>query len=122
MAIADSHESVGKVNRALRSFSECTKAITRIEDESELMQEVCRICVEVGGHRMAWVAFGEDSPEKALRSVAHWGAEGCFLDDLQASWSDTERGRGPAGTSIRTGQVTVFQDLTTNPLYRHAQA
>ena len=118
IAIAESHESLRKVNRSLRSFSECTKAITRADDELKLMEKVCRICVEVGGHRMAWVAFGEDSPEKALHSVAHWGAEGCFLEDLQASWADTERGRGPAGTSIRTGKVTVFQNLLTNPLYR----
>lgn len=118
VALAESQESLRKVNRSLRSFSECTKAITRADDELKLMENVCRICVEVGGHRMAWVAFGEDSPEKTLRSVAHWGAKGCFLGDLQASWADTERGRGPAGTSIRTGEVTVFQNLSTNPLYR----
>ncbi len=118
VAMAESQESLGKVNRALRSFSECTKAMTRIDDELKLMQEICRICVEVGGHRMAWVAFGDDTEEKALRSVAHWGAEGCFLDDLQASWADTERGQGPAGTSIRTGKITVFHNLLTNPLYR----
>ncbi|MCK4503050.1 MAG: GAF domain-containing protein, partial [Desulfuromonadales bacterium] len=118
MAIATSQESLRKVNRSLRSFSDCTKAITRTENESKLMESVCRICVEVGGHQMAWVAFGDNDPEKNLRSVAHWGSEGCFLDSLQASWADTERGRGPAGTSIRTGKITVFQNLLTNPLYR----
>jgi len=118
VAIAESQKSLQKVNRSLRSFSACTKAMTRMEDEFELMEEICRICVEVGGHNMAWVAFGEDDPEKSLRSVAHWGAQGCFLDDLNASWADTERGRGPAGTSIRTGKITVFHNLLTNPLYR----
>jgi len=118
IAIAESQKSLQKVNRSLRSFSACTKAMTRIDDELELMEEICRICVEVGGHSMAWVAFGEDNPEKTLRSVAHWGAQGCFLDDLQASWGDTERGQGPAGTSIRTGKITVFHNLLTNPLYR----
>ena len=118
VAIADSQKRLQKVNRALRSYSACTKAMTRIDDEFKLMEEICRICVEVGGHSMAWVAFGEDNPEKSLRSVAHWGAQGCFLDDLQASWADTELGQGPAGTSIRTGKITVFHNLLTNPLYR----
>ncbi len=118
IAIAESQKSLQKVNRSLRSFSACTKAMTRMDNELELMEEICRICVEVGGHRMAWVAFGEDNTEKTLKSVAHWGAEGCFLEDLQASWADTERGRGPAGTSIRTGKITVFHNLLTNPLYR----
>jgi len=118
VAIATSQESLRKVNRSLRSFSDCTKAITRAGDENNLMESVCRICVEVGGHSMAWVAFGEETPEKNLRSMAHWGAQGCFLENLQASWADTEMGRGPAGTSIRTGKITVFQNLSTNPLYR----
>ncbi len=118
IAIASSQESLRKVNRALRSFSECTKAITRADDEVKLMESICRICVEVGGHQMAWVAFGDDAPDKKIRAVAHWGAEGCFLDTMNASWADNERGRGPAGTSIRTGKITVFQNLLTNPLYR----
>jgi len=118
IAIAESQKSLQKVNRSLRSFSACTKAMTRIDDELELMEEICRICVEVGGHSMAWVAFGEDNTERTIRSVAHWGSQGCFLDDLQASWADTERGQGPAGTSIRTGKITVFHNLLTNPLYR----
>jgi PAS domain S-box-containing protein len=117
-AVTDSQESLRKVNRSLKSFSECTKALTRTDDEEQLMQGICRICVEVGGHLMAWVAFGEDTPEKKLRPVAHWGAEGCFLDSLNASWDDIERGQGPAGTSIRTGKITVFQNLLTNPRYR----
>ncbi|SEA36637.1 PAS domain S-box-containing protein [Desulfuromusa kysingii] len=118
VAIAYSQESLQKVNRSLRSFSACTKAMTKIDDEYELMTEICRICVEVGGHTMAWVAFGDDNHEKTLRPVAHWGAKGSFLDKLQASWKDNELGRGPAGTSIRTGKITVFHNLLTNPLYR----
>jgi len=118
VAIAESQESLRKVNRSLRSFSECTKAMTRIDDELKLMEEVCRICVEVGGHRMAWVAFREDNPEKTVRPVTSWGAEGCFLDELNATWDDSLRGWGPAGTSIRTGKITVFHNLLTNPLYR----
>lgn len=117
-AVSASQESLRKVNRSLRSFSECTKAMTRTDDELQLMQGICRICVEVGGHRMAWVAFGENNPEKELRPVTHWGAEGCFLETLKASWDDTEIGQGPAGTSIRTGKITVFQDLLNNPRYR----
>ena len=116
-AVTASQESLRKVNRSLKSFSECTKALTRTDDELQLMQGICRICVEVGGHRMAWVAYGENNPDKVLRPVAHWGQKGCFLETLNASWSDTERGRGPAGTSIRTGKITVFHNLLTNPLY-----
>ncbi|MDA3902306.1 MAG: ATP-binding protein [Desulfuromusa sp.] len=118
VAIAVSHESLRKVNRELRSFSECTKEITKADNELELMEGICRNCVEVGGHKMAWVAFGEDNPGKDLRPVAHWGSDGCYLETLNASWDDTERGHGPAGTSIRTGKIIVFHNILTNPLFR----
>ncbi len=116
-AQAESQQSLHKMDRSLKSYSECTKAMIQAENEITLMQDICRICVDVGGHRMAWVAFAENDPEKSLRPVTHWGAEGCFFEGLQATWADTEQGQGPAGISIRTGKPVVFQDLMTTPRY-----
>ncbi len=111
-AIEETQKTLQRVNRSLRSISECSRAITRIEDEEKLMQEICRICVEVGGHSMAWVAFKQNNPEKSLRSAAHWGADTDYLDNLQASWApETDIGLGPAGTCIRTGEAVIFNNL-----------
>ncbi|WP_051689736.1 ATP-binding protein [Pelobacter seleniigenes] len=111
-AIEETQKTLHRVNRSLRSISECSRAITRIEDEEKLMQEICRICVEVGGHSMAWVAFKQNNPEKSLRSAAHWGADTDYLDNLQASWApETDIGLGPAGTCIRTGEAVIFNNL-----------
>ncbi|WP_303721898.1 ATP-binding protein [Malonomonas rubra] len=117
VAISYSQESLREVNRALRGISECTKAITRITDEQELMQEICRIFVMIGGYRFAWVGFAEQDEGKTLRPVAHWGYEDNFICTMQASWDDNEQGRGPAGTTIRTRKTTVFQNFKTNPDY-----
>jgi len=118
LAINSSQKSLRKANRALKGISECTKAITRITDETELMQEVCKIFVEVGGYRFAWVGFKMDNVEKTLAPVAHWGYEDHFIETINATWKDCERGRGPAGTTIRSGETTVFQDFRTEPNYR----
>jgi len=120
-----SQESLKKVNRSLRSVSECSRAITRLEEEETLMQEICRICVEVGGHRMAWVAFKEDDAKKSLKPAAHWGADNIYLENLQASWSaDSDIGQGPAGTCIRTGEIVIFQNLLADARFApwHQQA
>ncbi|MCW8892826.1 MAG: GAF domain-containing protein, partial [Deltaproteobacteria bacterium] len=106
------------MNRSLNSFSDCIKAITKADEEIALLQEVCRICVEVGGHRMAWIAFAENDPHKTLRPVTHWGEKGCFLECLNATWSNTERGQGPAGTCVRTGEPVVFQNLMESRRYK----
>ena len=115
VSVNASQESLRKVNRSLRSFSECTKSMTRIDNEKNLMESICRICVDVGGHRMAWVAFADKEPSKKLKAAAHWGAEDWFVENLNANWGNSELGNGPAGTCIRTGKITVFQDLVGNP-------
>ena len=109
--------SLLRMKHALKSYSEFTKAMIKAEDETALMEDVCRICIEVGGHRMAWVAVAENDSQKSLTPVAHWGEKGCFFDNFHASWSETECGKGPIGTSIRTSEPVIFQDLMTNPRF-----
>src|SRR5512137_811988 len=55
--IERSQESLYRVNRALRVFSECNKAITWDRKEPELLLKICRILVMLGGYRLAWVGF-----------------------------------------------------------------
>ncbi len=116
-AQTESQESLYKMKRSLKSYSECTKAMITANSEINLMENVCRICVEVGGHRMAWVAIAENDSQKSLRPVTHWGDKGCFFENFHASWAETECGKGPIGTSIRTSEPVVFQDLMTNPRF-----
>jgi PAS domain S-box-containing protein len=76
---------------------------------------VCRAIVEVGGYRLAWVAYAEDGPERRVRPVAQAGYDEGYLDTLQLTWDDTERGRGPTGTAIRTGTPQVARRIATDP-------
>jgi len=117
----ESQESLYKMKRSLKSYSECTKAMIKAENEMTLMKDICRICVEVGGHRMAWVAFAENDSQKTLTPAAHWGEEGCFFETFRATWAETECGKGPIGTSIRTCEPVIFQNLMTNPRFESSR-
>jgi PAS domain S-box-containing protein len=114
---AETQGSLLKMKHALKSYSEFTKAVIRADNETALMEDICRICIDVGGHRMAWVAIAENDSQKSLTPVAHWGEKGCFFDNFHASWSESECGQGPIGTSIRTREPVIFQDLMTNPRF-----
>lgn len=92
------------LNRSLLAISNCNQVLLHAHDETELLSEICRIVVEIGGYRMAWVGYAEDDPSKSVRPVAQAGFEEGYLDMLMISWADVERGRGPVGTTIRTGQ------------------
>jgi PAS domain S-box-containing protein len=104
-----------RLNRALRALSATDQAMVRAQDESELLQETCRILVDEGGYRMAWVGFAEQDEEKTVRLVTHAGINEGYLETVKITWADTERGRGPTGTAIRTGRPTVCQNMLEDP-------
>jgi PAS domain S-box-containing protein len=104
-------EILDRVNRALKTLSECNQAMARATEESELLEEVCRALVRVGGYLLAWVGFAETDEAKTVRPVAHAGYEDGYLDTVDITWADTERGLGPVGTAIRTGQTCITRNI-----------
>jgi PAS domain S-box-containing protein len=110
-------ESLRRANRALRMISECNQVLVRATAEADLLQSICRIVVDHGGYRMAWVGFAEQDEAKSVRPVAQAGFEAGYLDTVNITWADTERGRGPTGTSIRTGQPVTARNIPTDPAY-----
>lgn len=108
-------EELRRVNRALKALSRCNQALIRARDEAALLQDVCRIIVEVAGYRLCWVGYAEETGTKTVRPIAQWGYEAGYLETLDISCADTERGRGPAGTAIRTGKPNMARHILTDP-------
>jgi len=104
-----------KLNRALRLLTDCNTTLVHADDEYRLLAEICRLCVDRGGYLMAWVGYAEDDSAKSVRPIAQSGYEDGYLDNVNISWGDNERGRGPTGTAIRTGKTCVNQNVLTNP-------
>jgi PAS domain S-box-containing protein len=104
-------------NRAHATLSACNQLLVRATDEAELLNEICRICVEIGGYRMAWVSYAEHDAQKSVRPVAQKGFEQGYLESANITWADAERGRGPTGTAIRTRQICIARDIPGDPTY-----
>ena len=108
-------EKLARLNRTLRTLYQCNEALVRATEEYDLLQSVCRILVEVGRLRMAWVGYREFNPERTVRPVAQAGYEDGYLEGVNITWADTERGRGPMGKAIRTGRVCWNSDILSDP-------
>lgn len=104
-----------RLNRSLKLLSDCNMALVHAVEEQALLSEICRLLVEQGGYRMAWVGYAEHDAGKAVRVVAQYGNGAEYLEAQTISWTDTELGRGPTGTAIRTGKTDINQDYQTNP-------
>ena len=102
-------------NRVLRSMIECSDALLRADDELVLLEEICRIIVEVGGYRLAWVGFGARDERRSVTPVAKWGYDEGYLDDLQVTWANIDLGRGPISRAVRTGLPVAVQSIATDP-------
>jgi signal transduction histidine kinase len=103
-----------RANRTLKTIRDCHRAILRARTEGELLEEVCRIIVRSGGGRMVWVGFAEKDSLKTVRLAASAGEDSDYLKRVNVTWADEPRGRGPVGTAIRTGRVSLCEDILTD--------
>jgi signal transduction histidine kinase len=63
------------------------------------------------------MGYAENDPGKTVRPVESYGFEEGYLETLNITWADSERGQGPTGTAIRTGQVTLCRHMLTDPRF-----
>jgi PAS domain S-box-containing protein len=116
--ITEKEEELKRLNRTLKAISDSSKAMMRTTNETEYLHEVCRIVVEDCGHAMLWIGYAEDDEGKTVRPVAYAGFEEGYLETLNITWADTERGRGPTGMAIRTGKPSACRNMLTDPLFK----
>ncbi|MCE9634664.1 MAG: PAS domain S-box protein [Planctomycetes bacterium] len=104
-------------NRALRTIAGANQALVRATERRAFLDDVCRIVVETGGYRMAWIGFADAGPEKRIIPAASAGFGDDYLTRVRITWDDSESGRGPGGTAIRTGRPSVARNIETDPQF-----
>ncbi len=107
------------LNRALHMLSKSNHALAQINDEKKLMIEICRIAVELGGYKMAWVGYAEHDEYKTVSPQAYFGASvKDYIETVKLSWSESLAiGNGPAGKAIRLGKAMVVNDILLDPTF-----
>jgi diguanylate cyclase (GGDEF)-like protein/PAS domain S-box-containing protein len=102
--------------RLYAALSQCNHAIVHCTTQEELFPEICRIAVELGGAKMAWVGLA-DAATGSVRPVASWGDASGYLKDIKISArEDSPFGCGPVGRAIRENRPVWLQDLMHEPV------
>jgi sigma-B regulation protein RsbU (phosphoserine phosphatase) len=104
-----------RINRANRALSRCNEAMIRATEESKFFQQICDLIIEEAGYRLCWVGRAETDEAKSVRPLAQAGFEEGYLNTVNITWADTERGQGPTGTSIRTRQTVLVKNIGCDP-------
>ena len=55
------------LTRALKLLSKCNTTLIHADNEQTLLVDICRLAVEIGGYRMAWVGYPENDEAKTVR-------------------------------------------------------
>ena len=104
-------EELVRVSRVLRTISAGNRTLLRATDEMALLNAMCRVVVETGGYRMAFVGYAQDDPQKSVVHVAGFGGDAAFLEVVPRTWADNEFGQTAIATSIRTGKPSVARNI-----------
>ena len=105
-------ESLQRLNRELRAISKCNQTLMRSVDEQILLNSICQIICDDAGYRMAWVGYAENDEAGTIRPVAWAGAENGYLKEARITKAKMERGGGPSGTAIRSGESVCIHNFT----------
>ena len=102
------------LGRLYRFLSRVNETIVRARDRESLYREVCRVAVEEGRFRLAWVGL-VDQDTQAIKAAAQFGFEEGYLENLSIPLADVPEGRGPTGTAGREGRLDVCNDYAAEP-------
>lgn len=108
-----SKNDIMRLNRALKLLSECNRVVVHAKSEKQLLDSICKTIAETGEYKLVWIGFADDNAEKSVSPVASCGDDG-YLQQAKITWDDTERGRGPTGTSIRTCKPQINHNFEAN--------
>jgi diguanylate cyclase (GGDEF)-like protein len=108
---AASEKRLAQLQRRFRVLSACNRTLIHAVSEQELLTDICRAMVEVGGYRLAWVGYSRTfagAPTETEVSGA-WGLGP--LPPSQVDWTHVHGDRTPAVRAMRLRTTQVVRDV-----------
>jgi len=105
-----SEHEVLKLNRIYAVLININQIIVRLHDAHAIYQETCRIAVEFGKFRMAWIGLINERTNK-VDVAASCGFTGDYPGKANIDLNDESRCSGPTGQAVKTGKYKVSNNV-----------
>lgn len=105
---------VAHLSRIKRASFAVSDVILHAASESSLFADACKAIAEFTGYRLVVIHQALDDAEKSVRVAAAAGESSAYASEARIVWADSERGRGPVGTALRTGEIQVNQSFAAD--------
>ncbi len=101
----------GQLQRRFRVLSACNRSLIHSVNEQELLTDICRSLVDVGGYGLAWVGYSGALPGAAPDGSigGAWCSEP--LDPSQLGWTHAHGDQTPALRAMLVHATQVVRDI-----------
>jgi PAS domain S-box-containing protein len=99
------------VNRTLKALSDFNYALLHVSDETVLLDETCRIIVNTGSYKMAWVGYAGNNEAKSVRPMAQTGDTAGYLETVDITWDGSDSSKEPAGRAILAASTCISRNI-----------
>jgi diguanylate cyclase (GGDEF)-like protein/PAS domain S-box-containing protein len=111
-------ERIRRLNRVHAMLSGINALIVRVRDREELFKQACRLAVEAGGFKMAWIGM-VDPQAMRLTPVAWHGAGEDYIQLMPLRLGNPPpEGSGMSARAINERKPVVSDDMTQDPRIR----
>jgi PAS domain S-box-containing protein len=110
----EQEREIERLSRLYAALSQVDQAIVTLNNREELFAKICRVLVETGKLRMAWVGWLNTETRQVIQ-VAQFGDSTNYLSQLTVYADDRTEGQGPTGTAIREERNYICNDFIHQP-------
>lgn len=100
-----------KLNRALKTISACNSILIHSTSESELVNEICRIIIEVGEYYFTWIGLLDTATEKFINPVASFGHDEGYLKILISNLKENRKITSPLLKAINEKKIQITKNI-----------
>lgn len=105
-----------QLERLYAALRRCNQAMMRCKSEEELFPQLCRIAIDFGGMKMAWIGLVEPTTRMVLTAACYGEHAKEYLQGIEISVdADTPLGHGPTGIAIRESRPVWQQHSGRQP-------
>ncbi|MFZ1729058.1 MAG: PAS domain S-box protein [Bacteroidota bacterium] len=97
-------------------YRDVVQALVDAGSVDDLERHVCDALVRHGDYSLVWRGVTKANDERIHPSVSA-GSATDYLMKIKIRYDDSEYGNGPIGRALKTGQVVIVSDLSTDASY-----
>ncbi|HLO31441.1 MAG TPA: PAS domain S-box protein, partial [Anaerolineales bacterium] len=117
-SINKAEERILYLNRLYATLSQVNQTIVRVKSQQELFESICRVAVEFGQFRLAWIGLFNHATGQ-VTPVAEHGQGQNQLPFQNINAIEAPFDQGLIGISLRSGSVAYSSDIQTDPHMKH---